>query len=95
MPTDRADPTIQVMDDKLITLGGWTDGTTLSDAIETYDPATDTWTKAGKLKQPMRCMASAYVNGKLYLIGGKTTGWADETGGYTDTVTELEIDFDP
>lgn len=95
MPTNRADPTIQVMGDKLITLGGWTDGTTLSDAIEIYDPASDTWTEAGKLKQPLWCMASAYVNGKLYLLGGKTTGWADETGGYIDTVTELEINFDP
>ena len=30
MPGNRADFTIQVMDDKIITLGGWTDGSTLS-----------------------------------------------------------------
>lgn len=91
MPSNRADFTIQVMDDKIITLGGWTDGSTLSDAIEIYDPVTDKWTELEKMDQPQWCMAPAYVKGKLYLIGGKTTGWADETGGYTDTVMELEI----
>lgn len=38
--------------------------------VEEYDPATDTWTKKTDMPTPRSSIATAVVNGKIYVIGG-------------------------
>lgn len=91
MPRARIDSAVVIADGMLYTFGGWTGGSAVSDLIERYDPATDTWSEIGRMTGPRWGMGAAFVNGRFYLIGGKATGWEDETGGFVDTVEELAV----
>jgi N-acetylneuraminic acid mutarotase len=39
-----------------------------------YDPATDTWSSGANMPDLRAFMASGYFNGKIYLVGGYSTG---------------------
>ncbi len=78
MPTPRLQFGMAVWQDKIYVIGGGkgVDSTNyrwslLSDAVEVYDPSTDTW----QTKQPMPTarvqLQASVVNGQIYLVGGK------------------------
>ncbi len=78
MPTARTYFGIAVYQNRIYTIGGeWWDavnGSVRSNINEVYDPLTDTW----ETKEPMPTNRSQLeanvVNGKIYLIGGRTVG---------------------
>ena len=70
MPTVRHSMGVAVANGKIYVIGG-RDSTMILDAVEIYDPLTETWdTTAAPLPTP-RCFAgSAVCNDKIYIIGG-------------------------
>lgn len=43
-----------------------------SDDVEAYDPSTDTWTTKNKMPEKIVGQAAVELNGKIYVIGGRT-----------------------
>ncbi|WP_455218567.1 Kelch repeat-containing protein [Kaarinaea lacus] len=83
----RYDLGVVAMGDKLYVLGGYS-GSNLP-MVDEYDPATDTWTSKANMPSPRRKMATASVNGKIYLISGSDSQGSDLR--FTFTTEE----FDP
>ena len=54
-------------------IGGKSAGLTVLDSVEAYDPKTDTWAPAGRLRAPRAFAAGAFADGHIYVIGGITT----------------------
>ncbi|MFC1766226.1 kelch repeat-containing protein, partial [Planctomycetota bacterium] len=87
MPTPRWAHAIAVVNDKIYAIGGIAtetarlNGKALA-AVEEYDPATDTWTRKADMPAGMAATkaygdaAPPVVDGKIYLMGGGTTGSA-------------------
>jgi N-acetylneuraminic acid mutarotase len=80
MPTTRGALTANFVNGTLYVVGG--DGTRLwnSDGYdpegvvavnEAYDPKTNTWTKRSPMQIPRDHLASAVIDGKVYIIGGR------------------------
>ena len=74
MPNDRVFHCAGAVDGKIYVVGGCRSGWNVNDAdvtdVDVYDPATDTWTKKGKMRSPRAMAAAAVVNGKIYVFGG-------------------------
>jgi N-acetylneuraminic acid mutarotase len=79
IPTPRAYVTSCVLDNQIYVIGGGLTREEGSAAVERYDPETDTWdvTIAG-LPVPHFAPASAVVNGKIYVMGGKVNYYSTE-----------------
>ena len=79
MPTPRAAAVITSVDNALYVIGGRDlgdgpcTGSPLS-VVERYDIDTDTWSTAAPLPIPLSDSAVATRGGKIYVIGGCTTG---------------------
>ena len=57
-------------------------GSEMTDILEIYDPATESWTRGASLLAPRAGVTAAVANGCLYLIGGEgndATSWASST----------------
>jgi N-acetylneuraminic acid mutarotase len=79
MPTPRGEVAAAELDGKVYVVGGF-DGTgATSDAVEVYDPATDTWTQAPPLPEPRHHAAAIGLVGTtfIYVIGGFGTSFSD------------------
>lgn len=78
MPTARQYFGIAVYQNKIYTIGGsWWDsdvGRIQSNANEVYDPLTDTWETMEPMPTNRSGLEANVVNGKIYLIGGRTVG---------------------
>ncbi len=61
-------------DDKLVYVLGGSDGTSDLATVETYDPATDTWTTLPELPGRRSDLGVAYVDGRLVVLGGVAAG---------------------
>ena len=59
-----------------------------SRAVEVYDPANNTWDTKASMPHPRVLFEANVVNGKIYVMGGKTDG------GQYSTVTLNEV-YDP
>jgi hypothetical protein len=75
MPTGRAGHALAVVDNIIYVIGGRDGGAPLSgsvtNVVEAYDPATDSWfTGLAPMPTPRSDMTAAVVNGKIYVIGG-------------------------
>ncbi|MCP4631844.1 MAG: hypothetical protein GY855_02880 [candidate division Zixibacteria bacterium] len=77
MPTPRQEILPGELDGKIYVIGGWLNGGSgITDIVEVYDPATDTWTTAPPLPINRHHCAVVSVDGILYVIGGYTnTSW--------------------
>jgi N-acetylneuraminic acid mutarotase len=64
-------------------------GSEMTDILEIYDPATNSWTSGAALLTPRAGVTAAVANGCLYLIGGEGND-ADERG-----LFELNELYDP
>lgn len=83
MPTGRAKPAAVFTGGKLYVLGGWdADGDPIT-SVDSYNPATGTWTTLSGVNPAARSAAGVgLVNGKIYLVGGctnSTCGTSDDT----------------
>jgi N-acetylneuraminic acid mutarotase len=76
MPTARQEILPGELDGKVYVIGGWLDGYNITDLVEMYDPATNTWTALPPLPRPRHHCALAAIDGILYVVGGYiNTAW--------------------
>jgi N-acetylneuraminic acid mutarotase len=76
MPTARLTAASAVIGGKLYVVGGVDvvdSHNHVLDALEAYDPTTDSWAMLAPLPRARNYLAAAAVNGKLYVFGGTTT----------------------
>jgi hypothetical protein len=88
MPTRRNTFGIAALNGKIYAVGGWaqtSSGEGVSNALEVYDTATDTWTTRAPMPTARNVLAAAVLNGKIYALGG----W---TG--TEVTSRVEV-YDP
>jgi N-acetylneuraminic acid mutarotase len=73
MPTVRVFSSASTVDGKVYVFGG-TIGSPYAgmDAVESYDPNTDTWTEEPKLPRAVCGPATCAIDGDIYIIGGAT-----------------------
>lgn len=78
MPTARNYFGIAVCQNKIYTIGGgcWdsNSGWSTSNVTEVYDPITDSWETKTAMPTRRMSLCANEVNGKIYLIGGRTGG---------------------
>jgi N-acetylneuraminic acid mutarotase len=93
MPTPRFSFAIAVYHNKIYCIGGLIANSnpmlssSVTGAIEVYDPAADTWEVKKPMPTPRTQFEANVVNDRIYLIGGRT-------GGQYSTVTSNEV-YDP
>ena len=79
---------------QLYVIGGSTgqaDGWRMSKTVESYDPATERWTKLKDMPTARQALATAAVRGKIYAIGGIVKEAADFRNGQTMEVLAEEV----
>jgi|GEM_PF-2297017 len=69
MPNPQPGSASFVLNNKLFVVGGYT-GNNISQAVQSYDPATNTWEQYNPLPNYGGHMAAAVVGNDVYLIGG-------------------------
>ena len=89
MPTARQYFACVETNGKIYTFGGSINPMNSTDAVEVYDPETDTWTTKNKMPEEMLGLAAVALNGKIYIIGGRI---GDSYSGTTLNYTYL---YDP
>jgi N-acetylneuraminic acid mutarotase len=92
MPTPRFGFAIVVYQNKIYCIGGLAGGgapfsSSVTGAIEVYDPATNAWEIKKPMPTPRAQLEANVVNDKIYLIGGRT-------GGQYSTVSTNQV-YDP
>jgi hypothetical protein len=76
LPTARQEILPGELDGKIYIIGGWLNGSSITDLVEVYDAATNTWSTAPPLPYALHHCALASVDGILYVIGGYyNIGW--------------------
>ncbi len=95
MSIARGALTVEVVDDIIYAVGGaGTEeprGHILLGINEAYDPVRDRWETKAPMPTPREHLASGMVGGKMYVIGGRTTG---NVGG-ADTNLDINEQYDP
>lgn len=72
MPRPRGASVTGVIDGLIYVAGGLGDGATAVDLVDSYDPATDTWTPLAPLPAPRDHACGGVIDGILYVAGGRT-----------------------
>lgn len=90
MPTARWLFSASVVDGKIYVIGGASDfnANQTVQAVEEYDPVTDTWTRKADMPTPRTWLSTSAVNGKIYAIGGRIADRALATVEEYDVVTD-------
>jgi|GEM_PF-1732704 len=92
MPTPRIFFGIAVFNGKIYTFGGdagnWMIGERITNVVEVYDPATDTWERRSPMPTARMALSASVINGKIYIIGGRVSSPT-----YSD-VSSVEV-YDP
>jgi len=83
MQTPRSEFGTVSLNGKLYVIGGLT-SSGYTNAVEEYDPVTNTWTSKAPINTARAGLCAVAVNGKLYAIGGKASS------GYTSIVEEYD-----
>lgn len=94
------DCTVLAHDGKVLVVGGMelqdpeTHEIFLTDAVQEYDPATNTWSRRGSLVYRIKSMVCVIFQGRLYVFGGqKDTNVEDpRPGRFTSSVWVASID---
>ncbi len=77
MPTPRTEVTAAVLDDDIYVIGGFDEFGQVTDIVEVYNIANNTWSKAAApLPEPLHHTAAASYNDKIYVVGGYTAPWS-------------------
>jgi len=78
MPTPRSEVTVAAVAGKIYVIGGFEGDGSPSDAVEVYDPVTDTWSEIAQLPEPRHhAAATAVADRFLYVFGGFGAGFDD------------------
>lgn len=89
MLTARRGLSTGVVNGRIYAIGGYTDQSGFTSAVEEYDPETDTWTKKADIPTgPVAGVGVGVVDGKLYAIGGNALGRANLTVYEYDPATD-------
>ena len=74
MPVARSSHTAVVVDGKIYVVGGEIgddeDGAVITDRVDMYDPAADSWQQMAAMPTARNSHAAAVVDGKIYVSGG-------------------------
>jgi N-acetylneuraminic acid mutarotase len=77
MPTPRTEVTAAVLRDDIYVIGGFDEFGQVTDIVEVYNIANNTWSKAAApLPEPLHHTAAASYNDKIYVVGGYTAPWS-------------------
>jgi N-acetylneuraminic acid mutarotase len=77
MPTPRTEVTAAVLEDDIYVIGGFDEFGQVTDIVEVYNIANNTWSRAAApLPEPLHHTAAASYNGKIYVVGGYTAPWS-------------------
>ena len=88
MPTARKGLAVTAYDGKIYALAGETeDGVT--DVVECYDPATDTWETLSPKPTAVTDVQAAVIGGRIYIPGGRASN-----GDVTDVLDVFDPDLD-
>lgn len=79
LPTARKGLAVAVLGDELYALGGQTTGDVASDAVESYNPGSNTWTPRSPLPLARTGLAAAVIGTTLYAVGGGEPGAPSNT----------------
>ena len=74
MPTARTWAGGCVIDGKIYVIGGGTSASSVTSAVEVYDPIVDTWTKLANMPSGRCFHATCTFDGKIYVFGGVSPG---------------------
>ena len=78
MPTPRSFPSASMVNGTIYAIGGMfangANNTTVLPTVEAYNPLTDTWEEKADMPTARLAFSTAVVDGKIYAIGGTTTG---------------------
>ena len=95
MSIARGALTVEVIDGIIYAVGGASteepNRHILLGTNEAYDPVKDRWETKAPMPTPREHLASGIVGGKMYVIGGRTTG---KVGG-PDTNLDINEEYDP
>lgn len=75
-------------DDNLVYVLGGTNGTSDLATVETYDPASDTWTSLPELPGRRSDLGVAYADGRLVVVGGMSAGQVLKSVVALDLITQ-------
>ncbi|MGB2863729.1 MAG: kelch repeat-containing protein [Sedimentisphaerales bacterium] len=70
IPTARTCVGGCVLDGKIYIIGGAPNGSSVTSAVEVYDPIVDTWTKLANMPSARCFHATCTFGGKIYVFGG-------------------------
>src|ERR687891_1057581 len=77
MPTPRTEVTAAVLEDDIYVIGGFDEFGQVTDIVEVYNIANNTWSNAAApLPEPLHHTAASSYNGKIYVVGGYTAPWS-------------------
>jgi len=74
MPTARTWVGGCVIDGKIYVIGGATSQSSVTSAVEVYDPIVDTWTRLANMPSARCYHAACTFDGKIYVFGGVSPG---------------------
>ena len=80
MPTERYQPAVAALDNKIYVTGGIGDGVMTS--VDCYDPDTNTWSQMANMNIGRYGHSLVSLNGRLYAIGGWDVGSVDSVEVY-------------
>jgi N-acetylneuraminic acid mutarotase len=77
MPTPRTEVTAAVLDGNIYVIGGFDEFGQVTDIVEVYNIANNTWSNAAApLPEPLHHTAASSYDGKIYVAGGYTAPWS-------------------
>lgn len=103
LPEARAEGVAESVDGRIFVIGGRVretpDATTFtthvdSDRNEMFDPEAGTWTTLTPIPTARNSAASAVVDGRIYVIGGREFSLADDGSAVQENLTTVEV-YDP
>jgi N-acetylneuraminic acid mutarotase len=77
MPTARWGFSTSVVNGKIYAIGGWPDGGNMQQAlsiVEEYNVKKDSWMRKANMPTARSDFSTSVVSGKIYAIGGRTSG---------------------
>ena len=86
MPTARYGLAVGVVSGRLYAVGGFNDNNQFLNAVEAYDPTTDTWVTKASMPTARAELAASVLGRRLYAIGGYNFGPENAVEAY-DTAT--------
>jgi N-acetylneuraminic acid mutarotase len=77
MPTPRTEVTAAVLDGNIYVIGGFDEFGQVTDIVEVYNIANNTWSNAvAPLPEALHHTAAGSYDGKIYVVGGYTAPWS-------------------